>query len=297
MFTDRRLEAAYRNAKIEYFDEHSKYIFFSDCHRGDDSASDEFTRNQTVLLHALAYYYRNGYTYVEAGDGDELWEYSDFKTIRLAHADVFLAIKQFFDAGRLVLLYGNHNIYLKSDAFVRRNYDQYYDEFSQDTHELLQGVTPHEALVLKSRASGQEILVVHGHQGDCMNDQLWVVSMLLMRYFWRFMHVVGFQNPTSPAKNLYKRTKLEVRYRKWIEQHHKIIICGHTHRPKFSESGEIPYFNTGCCIHTKGITGIELSEGGILLVNWRTHAEANGNLRIERTVTRGPVPLEDYRFQ
>lgn len=49
MFANKRLSAAYKSAKIEYFDENSKYIFFSDSHRGDDSASDEFTRNQNVL--------------------------------------------------------------------------------------------------------------------------------------------------------------------------------------------------------------------------------------------------------
>ena len=294
MFTDRRLQEAYRNAKVERFDARSRYIFFSDCHRGDDSASDEFTRNQSVLLHALNYYFNHGYAYVEVGDGDDLWEYSDFKNIRLAHSDIFLAIKQFFDADRLVLLYGNHNIYLKSRDFVRRNYYHYYDEYSQDTHELFPGVVPYEALVLKDGGTGREILAVHGHQGDFLNDQFWVASMLLMRYFWRFMHVVGFQNPTSPAKNLYKRDKIEIKYKSWIKKHGKILICGHTHRPKFSEGGELPYFNTGCCIHTKGITGIEIAEGKIMLVAWRIRADAEGNLKIGRTVMRGPVPLEEY---
>ena len=203
MFTEKRLLAAYHNARVEYFDRDSKYIFFSDSHRGDDSASDEFTRNQTVLLHALEYYYNHGYRYVEVGDGDELWEYSDFKTIRLAHSDVFLAMKLFFDRGRLTLLYGNHNIYLKSRTFVKRNYNSYYDEFTQTTQDLFPGIVPCESLLLRSRTGGQEILVIHGHQGDFMNDQFWVGSMFLMRYFWRFMHVVGFQNPASPAKNLY----------------------------------------------------------------------------------------------
>lgn len=296
MFTDKRLGAAYKNAKTEYFDTNSKYIFFSDSHRGDDSASDEFTRNQSVLLHALEFYFDNGYQYVEVGDGDELWEYSDFKTIRLAHSDVFMSIKKYFDANRLVLLYGNHNIYLKSKTFVKKNYYSYYDEFTQDTHEFLKGLVPHEALLLKSRSSDQEILILHGHQGDFMNDQLWVISMALMRYFWRFIHVVGFQNPASPAKNLYKRSKIETKYRKWISEHHKMIICGHTHRPKFSEKNELPYFNTGCCIHTKGITGIEIAEGNIMLVSWRIRADPDGNLRIERNIVRGPVPIEDYKF-
>lgn len=297
VFTDIRLLSAYKNAKIEYFDENSKYIFFSDSHRGDDSASDQFTRNQIVLLHALNHYYNNGYEYVEVGDGDDLWEYSDFKAIRLAHSDIFLAIKRFFDENRFVLLYGNHNIYLRSDSYVKKNYYTYYDEFSQDTHELFNGIVPCESLLLKDKTSQQEILVVHGHQGDLMNDQLWRVSMLLTKCLWRYLHVVGFQNPTSPAKNLYKRTKIELKYKGWIKKHKKVIICGHTHRPKFSEPHQLPYFNTGCCIHTKGITGIEIADGNIMLVNWRTKAEQDGNLRIERSVTRGPVPIREYKFE
>lgn len=297
MFTDKRLTSAYQNAKIEYFDEKSKYIIFSDCHRGNDSASDEFTRNQIVLLHALEYYYEHGYRYIEAGDGDELWEYSDFKTIRLAHSDVFMSIKKYYDAGRLIFIYGNHNIYLRSKSFVENNYYFYYDEFSQDTQEFLKGLIPYEALVLKNKQTEQEILIVHGHQGDFMNDQFWMGSMVLMRYFWRFMHVVGFQNPASPAKNLYKRSKIEIKYRKWIGKHHKIIICGHTHRPKFSEQDELPYFNTGCCIHTKGITGIEIADGKIMLVSWRVRPEQDGNLRIERNIVRGPIPIDRYEFK
>lgn len=109
--------------------------------------------------------------------------------------------------------------------------------------------------------------------------------------------MVGFQNPASPAKNLYKRSKIEVKYRKWIAKHHKMIICGHTHRPKFSEKDELPYFNTGCCIHTKGITGIEIAGGEIMLVNWRIRADPDGNLRIERNIVRGPTPIENYDIQ
>ncbi|HBC99533.1 MAG TPA: serine/threonine protein phosphatase, partial [Lachnoclostridium sp.] len=122
MKTDRRLNQAYKNAEVVYFDDNSKYIFFSDIHRGDDSISDEFTRNQNVFLHALNYYYKEGYEYIEVGDGDELWEYKNFSVIRLAHSDVFTVIKKFYDEGRFIMLYGNHNIYLKSKLFIRENY-------------------------------------------------------------------------------------------------------------------------------------------------------------------------------
>lgn len=294
MFTDRRLTKAYLNAKIEYFDENSKYIFFSDCHRGDDSVSDEFTRNQHVLLHALDYYYNNGYIYVEAGDGDELWEYPKFKHIRLAHRDVFTVMKKFYDSERLIMLYGNHNIYLKSKDYVTKNYYHFYDEYNQELEELFPWITPYEALLLKNKNTGQEIFTVHGHQGDFMNDQFWVISMFLLRYFWRFMHVVGFENPASPARNLYRRHKVEKAYDGWILKHKIMLICGHTHRQKFPKSDDLPYFNTGCCIRTRGISGIEIADGKIMMVDWRVKATSDGSMVIERTIMRGPEPIEKY---
>jgi len=294
VFTNKRLTKAYKKAKIEYFDNNSKYIFFSDLHRGDDSVSDEFTRNQVVLLHALDYYYRLGYTYVEVGDGDELWEYTDFKHIRLAHGDVFTALKKIFDKGKMIMLYGNHNIHLKNKYYVKRNFYRYYDEYRQDYKPLFPGLMPYEALVLKNKNTRQEIFVVHGHQGDLMNDQLWIISMIMLRYFWRYLHVVGFRNPASPARNLYKRHKIEKNYKKWIRGHRKMLICGHTHRPRFPKTNEVPYFNTGCCIHTKGITGMEIINGKIIMVDWRLKANEEGILQIERTVVRGPESLEKY---
>lgn len=294
MNTEKRLTKAYKEAVIEYFDKDSKYVIFSDTHRGDDSVSDEFARNQAIFLHVLNYYYKNGYILVEAGDGDELWEHKNFKHIRLAHKDVFLALKKFYDDGRLRMIYGNHNVFLKNTDFVKKNYYQFYDEYEQKRVDLFKGIKPVEAIVLKHRITGQEILIVHGHQGDFINDQFWYLSMILLRYFWRFLHVVGFENPSSPARNMYKRHKVEKNYNKWIKKHKIMLICGHTHRAKFPKKDELPYFNTGCCINTRGIPGIEIVNDTILMVDWRIKADDNGAMHIEKTVVRGPEPIEKY---
>lgn len=296
MRTDQRLTKAYKKAKIEYFDDSSRYILFSDCHRGDDSMSDEFARNQQVFIHALDYYYNYGYTYIEVGDGDELWEYADFKHIRLAHSDVFLGLKKLCNKNKMILIYGNHNIYLKNKRYVKKNYYEYYDEYNQQNQSLLTGIKAHEAVVLKHTKTGQELFVVHGHQGDLMNDQLWMISRFMLRYIWRYLHVVGFHSPASPAKNLYKRHKIEKTYKKWIRKHKRILICGHTHRPRFPKKRELPYFNTGCCIHSKGLTGIEIIEGKILMVEWRVRADEDGTLQIVRTVVRGPEDINKYNL-
>lgn len=47
---EKRLTEAYKNAKIEYFDNNSKYIFFSDCHRGDGTPSDEFAKKSKYFF-------------------------------------------------------------------------------------------------------------------------------------------------------------------------------------------------------------------------------------------------------
>ncbi len=76
-----------------------------------------------------------------------------------------------------------------------------------------------------------------------------------------------------------------------------MLICGHTHRPRFPKNGELPYFNTGCGIHTKGITGIEIIGDKILMVDWRIRSDDMGGLEIVRTVMRGPESIEKYNIR
>lgn len=295
MQTNKQLTKAYRRAKEINFDKNSKFIIFSDMHRGDDSISDEFARNQSVMVAALKHYYKEGYTYIEAGDGDELWEHPNFQTIRAAHTDVFTELKNFYQKKRMIMLYGNHNIFLKNPYYVAKSYFYFYDEYMGSRQELFPNLNPIEALLLREKNTKQKILVVHGHQGDLMNDQLWYINMVLLRYFWRFMHIVGFKNPSSPAKNIYKRHKIEKNYTDWIKNHKVILICGHTHRLKFPKPKDVPYFNSGCCIHTKGITGIEIVNNEIMVVQWRMEADEKGYFRSSRHVIRGPEPISKFR--
>lgn len=294
MFTDRRLTEAYEKARVEEFDDNSKYVFMSDVHRGDGSLSDEFTRNRDIYLYALQHYYRNDYTYVEAGDGDEMLEYSNFEHTKNAHPAVYDTIKKFFDEDRLVKIYGNHDIFLKYPSFVKKNYYMNYDEYNEVFFDFLKGLEPVEALVLKHKQTGQEILTVHGHQGDAPNDQFWRLTMLSLKYFWRFLHAFGIRNPSSPVKNVSKRHKVEKNYNKWIEKHKMMLICGHTHRFKYPKKKDHPYFNTGCCIYPTIITAIEIKNGAIQLVRWKVNATRNGVLNIEREIMRGPEPVSEF---
>lgn len=294
MKTMKRLTRAYENAEVIEFDSNSKYIIFGDVHRGDNSMSDEFAHNQNIYNFAMKYYLDNGYTYIEAGDGDELWEHAKFKLIRSAHSDVFCLLRDFYADDRLIMLYGNHNMILRNPHFTQHQMETFDDEYDEATSKLFPGIKIREGIVLKYKDTGQEFLVVHGHQGDLMNDQLWRISMLSLRYFWRFMHVIGFHNPSSPSKNSLKRHKIEINFYKWINENRKHIICGHTHRPQFPKANGASYFNTGCCIHPRGITGIEIADGEIMLTDWRIKPNEDGDLRITKKVIRGPKKLTDF---
>lgn len=294
MKTMDRLLEAYENAKRLKLTDQDKLIFFSDVHRGDNSLSDEFAHNQNVYEYALDYYFENGYTYVEVGDGDELWEHSRFKHIRLAHSSVYINIKRYHDDHRLIMLYGNHNMDYKYPHYIETHLQAYFDEFQDMYSDLFPGISVYESVIFEHQETGKEIFVVHGHQGDFINDQLWRVTKFINRHFWHYLHIVGFRNPASPAKNLHKRHKIEKNYTKWIRKHRKMLIVGHTHRPKFPGKEDMPYFNTGCCIFPRNITGIEIVDGTIALIDWRIRPDQQGNLAITRSYIKGPEPLSKF---
>ncbi|MDD2215891.1 MAG: metallophosphoesterase family protein [Eubacteriales bacterium] len=291
MRTRERLERVFSDAFPVPFDGTSKFVFFGDVHRGDDSLSDEFGRNRHIYYHALNHYYESGFTYVEVGDGDELLEQPRYKHIYTAHVTTFEMLKLFYNDGRMIMIYGNHNRQLRNLEYVKKNLYRSHDEFSEIYEDLFPGIDVHEAIILKHRKTGQEIFVVHGHQGDVINDQLWPIAFLTIRYFWRFMHILGVKYAASPAKNINRRHKVERNFNRWNCQHDIMLICGHTHRPKFPRPGEPSYFNTGCCIHPRGITCLEISKDEVSLISWRTHTRKDGTLFIKRTVLQGPEPI------
>ena len=297
MRTDKRLSSAYENARIEYFDDNSKYIILSDMHRGNGSHFDEFSKNQNIFRHALEYYYENGYTYIEAGDGDELWENPKVEDIKNAHFHIFETIKKFNDEDRLIMIYGNHNIYMKDIEYVKEHFYTSYNEYRESNYDFLIDMIPVEAVVLKHKQRSQEVLILHGHQGDFLNDQFWFPTMVSLKYFWRYLHSFGIRNPASPVKNTFKRHKIEKNFKKWISKNNKAIICGHTHRFKFPRQDEIPYFNVGCCIYPTIITGIEILDGNIQLIRWKTEPNESGFLKVERMILRGPRPLIDFNLK
>lgn len=85
----RKLDQVYKHAPVITFGSDAKLVIMSDCHRGQGNAGDNFLANQAVCFGALEYYFHGGFTYIELGDGDELWENRRLKTIAEVHDDIF----------------------------------------------------------------------------------------------------------------------------------------------------------------------------------------------------------------
>ncbi|WP_350293090.1 metallophosphoesterase [uncultured Croceitalea sp.] len=290
-----RLDKAYNTAKHISINDTSKFIFFSDCHRGDNSFADDFANNRNIYFHALNHYYQQGFQYCELGDGDELWENLNFESIFEAHKNVFKLLRQFHLENRLHMVWGNHDMVYRSQAYVDKHLSSYFEPIDGVDKQLFEGLAYNEALVLTHEKTGQEIFCTHGHQADWWNYRCWRIGRFLVRILWKPLQVVGIADPTSPAKNYKELIRIEKRIKRWIlRKDLKITIAGHTHRPRFPEPGQIPFFNDGSCVHPRSITGIEVENGQITLIKWQIATKPDGTLQIVRLVLEGPQKLTDY---
>ena len=291
-----RLDKAYHEAKIIGFDDESKFIFFSDCHRSDNSFADDFANNRNIYFHALKHYYAEGFTYIELGDGDELWENISFEPILEAHKNVYELMQLFYNQKRLHRIWGNHDMVYNNPKYVEKYLYTYFDERTGEDKPLFPSIQMHEALILKHIGTNQEIFLAHGHQADWWNFLFWKWSRFMVRVLWKPLNVMGIADPTSPAKNYKELIKVERRTKKWIiENNNLVTIVGHTHRPRFPEPGDIAFFNDGSCVHPRCITGIEIEKGEISLIKWQIATNDEGILQIVRVLLEGPQKLIDYK--
>ncbi len=252
-----RLDRAFADAPVLPVGPDARYVFFSDCHRGIGNNNDNFLKNINSYFAALQYYFQYGFCYIEAGDGDELWENRRMSQISEIHDDVFRLLSRFYGCGRLYMLYGNHDI-------VKRR--------QQAALPGLPELRFHEGLILKSESAPLELRVAHGHQADLFNSVFWRLARFLVRYLWAPLESFGVLDPTSSAKNNTKKDKLERKYVHYAREAGILLLTGHTHRPMLG-SGLSPYFNCGSCVHPRGITCIELCGFRASLIKWHASAE------------------------
>ncbi|MHB1317702.1 MAG: metallophosphoesterase family protein [Anaerolineae bacterium] len=296
--SQRRLDNALTQASVVDFDDHSRLVFFSDLHRGDNGPADASRCNQAIFVDALGHYERQGFTYVEVGDGDELWKNGSLAKVQAAHRPVYRIMERLKSAGRLLVLVGNHQLVRHGCRLATA------------------GPEAVEAILLRHRDRAVRFLVTHGHQADGLHARIYGLTRLVVRHLWRHLQNHGL--PTAlPAPDegqyesgaargaiawsLHNQAGIEQRIAAWLRQiGNPAIICGHTHRPAFAAAGALPYFNTGSGVRPGYVTGLEIADGSISLVSWTNRpkegpgAQSLESVTVRRVVLEGPLPLDSF---
>ena len=271
-----------------------KLILMSDMHRGNGTSSDDFAHNSLIYKCALNYYLENGFTYIELGDAEELWENRTFDQIYITHTSIYEQLAQFHDPDpqktRYIKIYGNHDLKWRYKPGP------------------LEGLFP-DIIIYEAALLDNHILMWHGHQADpsCLGFRA-SIAKFFVGGFWPGMQRLGFRDPTRAANNPGRANETDERlYRRATRKENGIdtIIAGHTHRPVFqnltltekklldSKIGtpdieyktlDPSYYNTGSCVHPRCITGIEITLGQdhnpeITLIKWSqsAHSGTTGN--------------------
>ncbi len=289
----KRLRQAYEQAPVVPFDSTSKFVVMSDCHRGQGNTGDNFLPSQNLFFGALEYYYENGFTYIELGDGDELWENRKMKTIIDAHSDAFWMMSKFYRENRLYMLYGNHDMVKSRKTFSKKHCDNYYCDSAACCLPLFPNIQILQSMILED-SEKRRLFLVHGHQGSLLNDRLWPLGRFMVRYLWRPLELVGFLAPTGAGMPGHKKDRIEKELAAFAGEKQQIMIAGHTHRPVFPNPGEGYYFNDGSCVHPRCITAIEIENNLITLVKWQVAIRKDRSLFVDRQVLEGPASIASY---
>lgn len=288
----KKLDKIFARSKKVDINNNSKIVIMSDCHRGFGNIEDNFKKNKDIYNSALQYYFDNGYTYIELGDGDEMWEVKNYQKIIDEHIESFRKIKKFYDDKRFLMIYGNHDIVKKKISILKKYFYVYEDKTTKKREDLFFNLKVYESLVLQYMK--YDIFLIHGHQVSFLNSTLWPIARFLVRHLWGKLEQMGFSDPTSAAKNYTAKNRVEKILQKWSEENNKILIAGHTHRPIFPAPSRGLYFNDGSCVHPNGITCIEIERGNISLVKWEANTNGNLTSTSKKSILAGPVPIEEF---
>ncbi len=307
-----------------------KFVVFSDLHKGNKKAADDFAVSEKSYLDALHYYQSEGYQLVLLGDVEELWKFNLF-TIKYHNKHSIRLEKQFADRNAFIKVYGNHDLFWKNDPFAPLQLENFYGK----------NIPTYEGLVIAYNTGEKQIdiFLTHGHQGDGLSDgnkyAAWFVAKI-----WAPLQSYLALSINTPAFNDILKTEHNQLMYEWAALHPDLLlITGHTHQPVFESMTHLErlyrqllvarqqsdntaiaklqeeiafrrqeynhisedylhlkpiYYNTGCCCFNDGdITGIEIEAGEIRLIKWKSATNAAAQrMVLEKTAIEDLFPAQ-----
>ena len=226
--TNKKFTRIYKEARkpeniIPFNKEEDRYVLFSDHHKGDSSAADDFKKNASLYETALSFYQKKGFKLIVLGDNEELWE-NHYDQILPHYQEL---IKREIDmapqnsTGEKIRIWGNHD----KEVSLRR-----FRRYCRHRHiHILDNVRHYEGICL-----GENIFLIHGHQGRFFDDKAWRVSRWAVQFIWKSIQNLFHIGIDGPAENFRIRDDLEMNYYRWAKRNKVLLVCGHTHRAVFA---------------------------------------------------------------
>lgn len=300
-----------------------RIIIFSDQHKGTRDAADDFMIAEKNYLAALDYYYNNNYQFVSLGDCEELWENTPDAVMKI-NKPVLLSEARFLQQDRYYRVFGNHDLewkyalqqtlYLKPvfgsklkvyegvelqipyngktySIFLAHGHQgdkrsdgnkfsmwfvaaiwtpiQRFLEISVNTiSDSFDLVDNHNIMMYDWSATQKQLIFISGHTHKPVFASLDHIDRLN-----RQLEKAKLDNNPEQIKKIEK--ELERRQQEYAGK-------------KFVKSMAYPsYFNSGCCCFSDGdVTGIEIEDGFIRLIKWKT---GENNLPVRILLEESPL--------
>jgi hypothetical protein len=152
-----------------------RFIIFSDQHKGRKNGADDFKNAEANYLDALDYYYRNGYTYINLGDSEELWENS-LRGVKKYNQASFDAEKTFLGKNRFIKVFGNHDLYWDNDPLAAWQLKNIYGR----------KVKVYEGVILQAHVNNAQLIAIKAMQPVMVIGSvnfLWPISGRRCRHY------------------------------------------------------------------------------------------------------------------
>jgi predicted phosphodiesterase len=292
---------------IPFEQQTGRFIIFSDQHKGRKNGGDDFLLAEPNYIKALEYYDQQHYHLICLGDTEELWENSILQVIKHNKAS-FEAEKRFVARNAFTKIFGNHDLDWEIDplapAFLKEIYStsiialesvmlqttvnnsvlsifcthghqgdlqsdgnwfskffvakiwaplQSYLRINPNTPAYDKHLkTAHNRMMYEWSSEQQNLILITGHTHQPVFESLTHFERLQRE---RKKEFYNFNKEWAEALDL------EIEWRKKEDNH----IWDDFLRMKPC------YFNSGCCCFDDGdITGIEIAEGSIRLIRWKS---------------------------
>jgi predicted phosphodiesterase len=285
----------------------ARFIIFSDQHKGCRDLADDFRLAEKNYGAALDYYFNNAFRYINLGDGEELWKNTPANVVK-RNKVILEAEARFQKQKRFYRVYGNHDLEWKypfqQRLFLRPMFgkklkvyqglelqthyrDKTWSVFLTHGHQgdkrsdgnrfsmwVVAAIwTPIQRFLevsINTTSNSFELVDAHNiimYEWSATRQQLIFISGHTHKpVFASLDHIDRLNCQLEEAEKAGDRQLMEN-----LQQDLTIRRQEYAGKKTVNRMAYPSYFNSGCCCFSDGdITGIEIADGFIRLVRWKT---------------------------